>query len=79
MTKSFGVSEARQRLPELIDRALAGEDVVISRHGVPVARIQRLGPSKSRVRYGLANGKLKVPADFDRPLPDAVQSSFEGS
>lgn len=34
-----GVFEAKAKLSELIDQALAGKDVVITRHGRPVARI----------------------------------------
>lgn len=34
------VAEARDRLPDLIDRALMGEDVVIVRHGRPVAELR---------------------------------------
>ena len=36
---SVGVFEAKARLSELIDQALAGREVVITRHGKPVARI----------------------------------------
>lgn len=32
----YSVAEAKNRLPELIDRALKGEDVVITRHGHPL-------------------------------------------
>jgi prevent-host-death family protein len=34
------VAEAKNRLPELIDRALKGEDVVITRHGHPVVELK---------------------------------------
>jgi prevent-host-death family protein len=36
---SVGVFEAKARLSELIDQARAGKEVVITRHGQPVARI----------------------------------------
>ena len=36
---TVGVFEAKAKLSELIDQALAGKDVVITRHGRPVARI----------------------------------------
>jgi antitoxin (DNA-binding transcriptional repressor) of toxin-antitoxin stability system len=36
------VAEAKNKLPELIDRALKGEDVVITRHGRPVVEIKAL-------------------------------------
>lgn len=35
----YSVTEAKNRLPELIDRALAGEDVTITRHGQAVVEI----------------------------------------
>ena len=34
-----GVSEARQRLTEILERVLAGEEVVVTRRGAPVAAI----------------------------------------
>lgn len=34
------IAEAKQKLPELIDRALAGEDVVITRHGRAVVELK---------------------------------------
>jgi prevent-host-death family protein len=37
---THSVTEARNRLPELIDRALRGEDVVITRRGRPVAELK---------------------------------------
>jgi prevent-host-death family protein len=37
---SHSVAEARNKLSELIDRALRGEGVVITRHGKPVAELR---------------------------------------
>jgi len=36
---SHSVAEAKNRLPELIDLALKGEDVIITRHGHPVVKL----------------------------------------
>jgi len=36
---SYSVAEARNHLPKLLDRALGGEDVTITRRGKPIARI----------------------------------------
>jgi prevent-host-death family protein len=36
----YGVAEAKNGLPGLIDKALAGEEVVISRHGKPVVEVR---------------------------------------
>ena len=37
---TYSIIEAKNRLPELIDRALKGEDVVITRHGRPVVELK---------------------------------------
>jgi antitoxin (DNA-binding transcriptional repressor) of toxin-antitoxin stability system len=41
MTK-HSVAEAKNKLPELIDRAMKGEDIVITRHGHPVVELKAL-------------------------------------
>lgn len=37
---THSVAEAKNKLPELIDRALKGEGVVITRHGRPVVELK---------------------------------------
>jgi prevent-host-death family protein len=37
--KHIGIKQARQELPDLIDRAEAGEEVIITRQGKPVAKL----------------------------------------
>lgn len=37
---AYSVADAKGRLPRLIDRALEGEEVIISRHGKPVAELR---------------------------------------
>ena len=39
---THSVAEAKNKLPELIDRALGGEGVIITRHGKPVAELRAL-------------------------------------
>ena len=39
---NHSVAEAKNKLPELIDRAIEGEDIVITRHGRPVAEIKSI-------------------------------------
>ncbi len=43
------VADARNHLSELIDRALKGEDVVITRHGHPVVEIRPLRGAPRRL------------------------------
>lgn len=52
----FTVDEARRRLTELLDRAEAGEEIVINRFGVPAMRMQPCG--RASVREGFAGGVI---------------------
>ena len=36
----YSVAQARDGLPGLIDKAMAGEEVIITRHGKPVAELR---------------------------------------
>ncbi len=40
----YGVADAKNQLPKLIDRALAGEEVVITRRGKPVVELRPASP-----------------------------------
>ena len=44
----YSVAEAKNRLPSLIDAAQAGEQVVITRHGHPVAELRPVAAAKPR-------------------------------
>jgi prevent-host-death family protein len=73
------VYEAKTKLSELIDRAAAGEEIVIARHGRPVARLVSYQPrSGKRRKLGLLAGKVRMARDFDAPLPEEVLATFEG-
>ena len=75
----INVYQAKTKLSELLDRAAAGEEIVISRHGRQVARLVAYAPAPGKRRkLGLLAGKWDVPEDFDAPLPDEVLDTFEG-
>jgi len=76
--KTTNVYEAKTHLSRLLERAEAGEEIIITRHGRPVAR---LGPVRVRQRprrLGLLGGRIRMAKDFDEPLPDDVLAAFEG-
>ena len=76
--ETVNIYDAKTRLSQLVDKAASGEDVVVSRNGKPLARITRLTAPKRQIRFGLLQGQLTVPEDFDAPLPDEVLAGFEG-
>jgi prevent-host-death family protein len=46
---THSVADAKKRLPELIDRALKGESVVITRHGRPIAELKPIPQPAQKV------------------------------
>lgn len=76
--ESVNIYDAKTRLSQLVDRAAAGDDVIVSRNGKPLVRITRLTLPKRRVTFGVLKGRVKIAADFDAPLPDDVLAGFEG-
>lgn len=63
------VAEAKARLSELIDRALSGEEIVISRRDVPAVRLVPEPTHATRRLLGLFRGQIELGPDFDAPLP----------
>lgn len=45
--REFAVADAKARFSELIARAEAGEEIVIKRHGAPVAKLVAVAPKMS--------------------------------
>jgi prevent-host-death family protein len=76
--KKVNIYEAKTRLSQLVAEAAAGRDVVIARAGRPVARLTRLAGAGGKRRLGVLDGQLRIPDDFNRPLPDEVLRGFEG-
>jgi len=71
-SRTWNVHKAKTHLSALIDLALRGEEVVISRANRPVARLVALAPAARRRTPGLgaATGFWMSP-DFDDPLPES--------
>jgi prevent-host-death family protein len=78
MKKIFSIIEAKSQFSKLLRRAAAGEEVTITKWGVPVARLVPVGAKKGKMRLGFYEGKFTVPEDFDAPLPDKILDAFEG-
>ena len=69
------VAEAKANLGELIRRADAGEAIVITRYGKPVAVLRAARPEPSLPLFGALKGQIEIAEDFDI-LPDAIAESF---
>ncbi len=70
------VHHAKTHLSRLLARAEAGEEVVISRAGKPVARLVAITPLKKKRFLGMDRGKVWIADDFDAPLPPELLALF---
>jgi len=71
------VHQAKTHLSRLLARVAAGEEIIISKAGKPVARLVPFrGSPKERVP-GMDRGKVWIAEDFDAPLPAEIQKLFE--
>ena len=71
------IHEAKTHLSRLIERVLAGEEIVIARGGTPVAKLVPIEKRGSRRTPGSARGRVRVGDDFGAPLPDDIKRHFE--
>ncbi|MFZ2854797.1 MAG: type II toxin-antitoxin system Phd/YefM family antitoxin [Rhodocyclaceae bacterium] len=76
--EQVNIYEAKTHFSKYVEQAESGQDVIIARGGKQVARLTSIEPKKTPVRFGVLKGKVRVAADFDEPLPDAVLAGFEG-
>lgn len=66
----ISVAEAKARFSEILKRAEAGETVVVTRHGKPVARVEAAQATPKLPRMGAFKGEIWMSDDFDAPLED---------
>ena len=73
---SYNIHEAKTHLSRLLEKVAEGEEVVIAKAGVPVARLVPMRPATKR-ELGFERGRVFIADDFDAPLPKDVLQSFE--
>lgn len=67
----FSVAEAKAKFSELVSRAEAGERLVITRHGKPVAEIAASADSRPKKKLrGAMKGQIWIAPDFDELGPE---------
>ena len=74
--KTYNVHEAKTHLSKLLERVAAGDEVVIAKAGVPVARLVPAPPALRERPLGTEQGRIFIADDFDAPLPADVLDSF---
>jgi prevent-host-death family protein len=76
--KTVNIHAAKTHLSRLVDDVAAGGEVIIAKHGKPMARLVPLDVPKPQRQLGLLAGQGSIPDDFDDPLPDHILKLFLG-
>lgn len=71
------IHKAKTNLSRLIEKASAGEEVIIARGSQPVAKLVPVGEVRGKRRPGALKGKLIVGPEFFEPLPQAELANWE--
>ncbi|MGH6901611.1 MAG: type II toxin-antitoxin system Phd/YefM family antitoxin [Geminicoccaceae bacterium] len=75
---TFTIHTAKTQLSRLIERAEAGEEVIIARRDKPVVRLVPLEQPKPTRQFGAMKGKVWVGPEFFEPLPEEELKAWEG-
>ena len=70
--------EAKTHLSRLVARVRTGEVIVIANAGEPVAMLSPYIVRSRQRTPGFDKGRIWMSDDFDAPLPEPLQTAFEG-
>jgi prevent-host-death family protein len=73
-----GIRKAKTDLSKLIQAALAGEQVVITRRGMPLVEIvpARLKPQRKDRGYGMFKGQFNIDPDEWKRADEEIEKLF---
>jgi prevent-host-death family protein len=78
MQHTVNLYQAKTHLSRLVDRAAAGEEIIIAKAGTPKAKLVPFQDLARPREPGNLLGITYVAEDFDDPLPPDIQEAFEG-
>jgi prevent-host-death family protein len=71
----FGMHEAKTSLSKLVERAESGEEIIITRNGMPAVRLVPAGVRSSLASVrGIWRGQVWMADDFDELPPDIAEA-----
>jgi prevent-host-death family protein len=71
------IHEAKTHFSKLVDKAMNGEEIIISKSGKAVVKLVAIQSTRPKRAPGALKGKLKVSDNFDAPLPMDILEAFE--
>ena len=73
MSAILNLTEAKAKFSEVVERVSAGEEIIVTRMGRPVARITRYENPATNRRLGVFEGRIRAAKDFDEWPEDVAR------
>jgi prevent-host-death family protein len=73
---AVNIHEAKAKLSQLLEQALAGDEVIIMRAGKHLVKLVPVINAPVRRQVGTAIGAFTVPDDFNTELDDEMLAAF---
>jgi len=70
MATVVNMHDAKSSLSRLVKRAAAGEEILIAKHGKPLAMLTRLPKKRRKLPWDIFKGKIRMARNFDAPLDE---------
>ena len=76
---TFNIHEAKTNFSQLINQALAGEQIIIARGNKPIIKLVPYEEELIPRQGGQLRGMMEIADDFDAPLPQELLNLFYGA
>ena len=67
--QNIDISQVKQQLPQILEQDIK-EAIIITKQGLPIAKIVGISKKKKQREFGSAKGLIKMADDFDAPPDD---------
>ena len=64
------ITETQAQITQLLQSALSGEEIIITRDNQPILKLVQFSPTPKRRKRSSAKGQIWMAPDFDEPLED---------
>ncbi|HRE30579.1 MAG TPA: type II toxin-antitoxin system Phd/YefM family antitoxin [Candidatus Berkiella sp.] len=75
---TVNIHDAKTHFSKIINKVLAGEEIIIAKGGKPLIRLTPYTETKTLRKGGQLKGMIEISQDFDAPLPKDAFQKFYG-
>jgi prevent-host-death family protein len=75
--KTVTIHAAKTNLSQLLARVEAGEEIILARGKVPIAKLVPFQSPPSKRRFGALRGVIRIGPEFFDPLPEQEMAAWE--